>query len=141
MTELTNDAPQLDRAETLMGDLRDAILSQLKALKHPWQLLKEDDQRSVIFATESMARNLVCQAIELVATRGHPALPARLVKAQLKDGMQCQIDFSRHDPQRNELLDHIGKPVMVVLADSSTFMGQTQEAKPEPDQSSLLDER
>ena len=127
--------------ETLAGDVRDQMLGYLKGLEHPWALMKEADQAAVIHRMTSIAGHLVHEAVRLIASREFPILHARLVKAQLKDVMQTQIDFSRNDPQRNELLDHIGMPVIVVLADAGQFMGEAGAAKPDPDQSSFLDEK
>ena len=139
MKQAAEPLPELTAAETLAGDIRDQVLGYIKSLEHPWQLLKEEQQAQVIHRVTAIAGHLTREAVRQVAARGFPVLHARLVKAQLKDVMACQIDFSRQDPKRGELLDHIGMPVIVVLADAGQFMGESQEAKPEPDQSDFLD--
>jgi hypothetical protein len=39
------------------------------------------------------------------------------------------------------LTDAVGKPVLVVVADASQYMGGGDQPKPEPDQSDILDTR
>lgn len=124
-------------SEVLRGDLRDAILDRLKAMPRPWTTMSEAQQRDMIGSVDLAARELIRKAVALLAANGFPALPAKLVKAQIKDGLQCQVDLSRHDPQRDRLLDHMGKPVMIVLADLAEFMGEREPAKPDPDQPEL----
>ena len=63
----------------------------------------------------------------------------QLVKATIKDKIQVQIDFSKLDEQRHELMDATGLTVSVVLADAAPFTGERATAEPTPNQGSLLD--
>ena len=42
------------------------------------------------------------------------------------------LQLSRHDPMRHELIDSVGKAVVIVVADAEQFMGQRAPAKPDP---------
>lgn len=124
-------------SSTLMGDLRDALLDRLKGMPKPWTVMSEAEQRDMIFGCERVATHLVTQAVRLIAANGHPSIQAELDSCTVKDGIKAVLNLSKHDPMRHELTDAVGKTVMVVVADIEPFMGQSKEAKPDPDQTTL----
>lgn len=128
-------------ADTLMGDVRDALLDRIKGMDHPYKLLKEDQQLELIDGCERIARNLVTEAVRIIAANGRTVIPALLEQCTIKDGVKAVLTMSQHDPHRHELTDAVGKPVLVVVADASQYMGEGDKPKPEPEQSDILDKR
>ena len=128
--------------ETLMGDLRDFLLDRLKHDHNPlpWNMRPEKDQAETIERTTSAVRTWVHRACTLIAAGGVQAARGSLVKFQAKDGIQMQINVGISDPLRHALMDHVGQPVMVILADVEAHQGERSAVKPTPDQASILDD-
>lgn len=123
--------------DTLRGDLRDAVLDRLRAMPKPWTVMSEQEQREMIEGVERVSRHLVTQAVQLIASNGHPHMQAVLERMVAKDGLQITLKASRHDPLRHDVFDALGGPAMIVLASSEQYLGERGPAKPDPDQPPL----
>ena len=115
--------PRLDTA-TLQGDVRDAILAWLRMAPDPWEKMSTEQQRETIERGETLAEYLVVECVRLVSAKGFPTVAGKLVKAQIKDAMQLQVDVSRHDLQRLMVIDNVGRPVVLVIAAPDMFAGE-----------------
>lgn len=143
MSDKKNEAPKQDEvitvaAATLTGDIRDFLLDRVKNLGKPWPAMSEQEQRDQITSAKDAAERLVRKVCEIVAADGKKALKGKLIKVQIKDKIQCQVDFNKEDEQRHELFDSQGLTVMLVVADAEKFTGETGPAEPEPDQGDLI---
>ena len=118
-------------SSTLLGDLRDALLDRLRAMPKPWTVLSEGEQQELIDGCERIALHLITEATRLIAANGFPAIKGTLAKITVKDEMQAQVDLSRHDPQRHEIIDFVNKPVFIVIAEPDMFLGEKGTAKPD----------
>lgn len=114
---------------TLLGDLRDALLDRLRNMPKPWAKMSEDEQREQANGCERVAEHLVNEATRIIASKGFPSINGKLVKAQVKDGMQLQIDVSRHDQQRLTIIDSVGGVVLLVIPQPDMFMGEKEPPK------------
>ena len=123
-----NDGTHIE-APTLLGDVRDAILDRLRTLPKPWSELSDDQQREAITGCEQIARHLLSESVRAIASQGFPTIGGKLVKAQIKDAMQLQVDVSRYDHQRLIVIDNVGRPVFLVVAEPDMFTGQRAPAK------------
>lgn len=121
----------LTESETLAGDLRDAILDRIKNQDKPWQAMGFDEQAALIDGVEQMAGNLVRNVVRMVALQGRVALTGTLDQVVVKDGLKGVIKMSSEDAGRFDLIDAVGRLVLVVVADPSGFMGQKAEAVPD----------
>lgn len=121
-------------AATLTGDVRDALLGQIRTLQKPYAKCTYDEQSDIIAHATKVATNLVERAVNLIAAEGRKAMVGQLMKIQLKDGIQCQVNFSKQDEMRHELFDAQGMAVMLVIADASAFVGEAAPAKADADQ-------
>lgn len=126
-------------ANTLTGDIRDFLLDRVKQLGKPWVAMTEDEQNDQIRAAKSAAETVVKRACEIIAAGGKKSMIGTLVKIAIKDKIQVQLDFSKHDEQRHELMNAQGLTVSVVLADAEPFTGERAPAEATPQQGSLLD--
>ena len=124
---------------TLTGDVRDFLLDRVKQLGKPWVAMTEKEQSDQIHAARDAAERLVKKAVEIIASEGRKALVGQLVKVNIKDRLQCQVDFSKMDEQRHELIDSTGMPVLLVVADSAQFTGERAPAEPTRDQGDMLE--
>jgi hypothetical protein len=132
MNDETSDFdPQL-AADTLRGDIRDAILTEFKASPGVYSKLKENEQQRLIHRAADIADRLVTNAIDLIAERGLPALPITVGKITV-DGSACKGAFECYADDENLLrIRHLqGSRAMFVLASPDRFKGEQKEAKPE----------
>jgi hypothetical protein len=116
-------------ASTLLGDVRDALLDRLRAMAKPWPQMTDAEQHDAIEGATTVAKHLVEQAVRLVAAQGFPTIGGKLVKCQIKDGMQLQVDVSRHDPQRLTVIDNVGRPVVLVVTAPELFAGEKRRPR------------
>jgi hypothetical protein len=126
-------------AARLVGDLRDAMLDELKvAHALPWNLRPESEQRAVIERIHSCARAMVNDAVRLIADKGFASLPGEIAQVRVKDGYQVQVNIMRGADHRHDLIDRQGSEVVLVLADAAAFRG-TRGAVPITPPAPLLD--
>lgn len=126
-------------ADTLTGDIRDAILDWRKAMGKPWAACNEDEQSDEIHRARDLAENLVKKACVIIASQGKKAMQGTLESVTVKDGIKAVIKLSKMDEQRHSLLDAQGHLISMVFADSQPFKGERAPAEPVPDQGTLLD--
>lgn len=117
--------------ETLLGDIRTALLDGLRNMPKPWQQMTSEEQQQMIDGCTKVATHLVSEAVRIVSSNRFPVIAGRLMKAQIKDGMQLQVDVSRFDPQRLIIIDSVSKPVFLVVAEPDMFMGERAPARPD----------
>lgn len=127
-------------AATLTGDIRDFLLDRVRNLGKPWAAMTEDEQSDQIHAAKDAAEHLVRQVVTLIASEGRKSLVGNLVKVQIKDAIQCQVNFSKSDELRHELFDAQGQAVLLVVASAEPFTGQRAPAEPTPAQGDLIAE-
>lgn len=127
---------------TLAGDLRDFILDRLRHEKSPlpWDLRGEEDQTATVAQVTSAARTWVHRAVTMIAGQGQKTAKGSLIKLVSKDGIQTQINIAASDPLRHELMDHVGAPVLIIIADPEEYMGERGSVKITKDQRDILDE-
>lgn len=138
MTESTDDIIDL-AAETMQGDLLNALLDELKAARDVWPKLSQIDQEAIIFRFERRVGAGIKEAVRIIAGDGRPVITAKLDQLTAKDGIKAVLSLSQHDANRHELLDAVGKVVLVVVADADPYLGG-DTPKGEPDQKPLLAE-
>lgn len=139
-TAKTDDMQIVDfAADTLTGDIRDAILDWRKTMGKPWAACNEDEQSDEIHRARDLAENLVRKACAIIASGGKKAIMGTVIKITVKDKIQAWLDFSKADEQRHDLMDAQGMLISLVLADAEPFKGERAPAEPTPDQGSLID--
>lgn len=123
--------------DTLVGDLRDALLGRLKAMPKPWTTMSEGEQQSLIDGCTNAARTLVALAAQIIAANGQPHIVATLEQVLIKDGAKLVLKASRHTPEIHDFIDAAGATVVLALADTQSFGGERSPAKPDPDEPEL----
>jgi hypothetical protein len=63
-------------AETLVGDIRDAVLTEFKQMPKPWVMMSEDEQERVIHRSREIADTIVHRAVSLIAEQGFSTSPS-----------------------------------------------------------------
>lgn len=122
----------------LSGDVRDALLTNLRSLEKPWAKLPEARQREIANALEQTAKHLIRNVVDVVSRRGFDAVPAVMGKFGV-DGRSIKGTFEALAAEKAlvALADHQGAMVQIVLADAQDFYGERTPAKVDPDQPGL----
>lgn len=128
--------------ETMTGDLRDCLLDFLKHEKNPlpWNMQTEEQQRNAIEKVTKAVDTAVAKAVSIIAADGRTVIKGNLIKIQIKDGIQLQVNTSKQDPLRHALIDSQGEEILLVLAGHAAYTGERKAAKPEPNQRKLLND-
>lgn len=141
MSENTEN-PQNDEvielaAETMTGDLVSFIIDELKAAPDCWQKLNEGQQDDVIWRAKQRVNARVQEAVKIIASDGRKTITSTLEQITAKDGIKAVCVLGKHDPNRHDLLDAVGKAVLIVVADAEQYQGG-ETPKAEADQRELL---
>lgn len=133
--DVTLTASDIDRASevaiasaTLLGDVRDALLSEIKALPKPWQKMSEEEQGRAIHRASDIAGELVTKVVHLISTKGFSNLPVTINKFTVKDGVKIEVGAAETVENITHLAMHSGAAVLV-LATPSAFMGEKEKAQ------------
>lgn len=126
-----NTTPSID-TDTLRGDIRDAVLTELKQAEKSWRLMNEDEQERVITRAADIADTLVRRAVDLVAARGLDCLAITVGKFQVDAGSIKGTFEAYADDNSLLAIRHLAdKRAMFVLADPQAYFGEKKPAEPE----------
>lgn len=125
--------------ETLSGDVRDALLTHVRDMKVGWQFLSEREQGERIAAIERCSETLVRQAVSLVANFQFPNLSVEVGVVKIDKGLEIKLGAISTIANITHLAEHGKARAVLVLCDPDIFFGEKAEAKPDPDQTNLLD--
>jgi hypothetical protein len=133
----TDDEPIVAlAAETMQGDLCTALVDELKAARDVWPKLSQHDQDHIIHRFDKRVGTAIREAVRMIASDKRPTIMAKLDQITAKDGIKAVLVVASTDPQRHELLDSVGKVVLLVVADAEPYSGG-EAPKSEPEQKSL----
>lgn len=129
------------QAESLVCDARDLLIGILKEFIPTYDSIKEDQQKILHHDVEHKCKEIIHEAIRIIAEKGSACVPAKLegftvkggdIKVSLKIG-DIEDNFSAIGAMR-------GKEVMLVGIALSDFNELQTEAEIVPDQRDLLDQ-
>lgn len=123
--------------ETLSGDVRDALLTHLRAIKVPWAMLSEEEQQEHITAISNTAEHAVRRIVGLVAGGGMPAVIGTIKKFTVTDAIKVEFLVSSLVANICALAEHGKTQAVLVLSNATEFLGEHAPAKPDPDQPDL----
>lgn len=138
MPEETDDNPIAEMAaETLRGDVRDAMLSWFKATPKPWSQMGEGEQRNFADAADRAARNFVKQACQIIAASERPCFVATLTEYREKEGIEAKLKLASKGEIVAALHDACGREVLVVTSGFEEFNEEAAPAEIDADQGNL----
>lgn len=126
--------------DTLMGDIRDAMLSRIRHMKTSWGLCTEAEQAEIANGLELAAKQLVRDVVRQLTAHEFPHAVVSLgeVKIGGSKGIEAKINCQNIELNRNVLGDHVGQMVQIVMIDSDKFMGERDPADIQPDQGDMF---
>lgn len=128
-------------AKTLVADVRDFLLEQIKMRPKPWSATSENEQRDVAAACEHASVELVRKIVEELAAEDRQPIRAILESYTEKEGIKLSMKvkaFSEEEELAAVLALHKarGKHVLIVAANVDDYRGG-DEAEIDPDQPGL----
>ncbi|MEN3208616.1 hypothetical protein PUR23_01040 [Methylorubrum populi] len=123
-------------ADTLRGDVRDALLTHIRDLEKPFSLLSETRQRDIIEAIDRTAQHVVRGSVDIIANQGFPAIDVRVSsKGKWGDGsIELTVGAAFSQSNANKISEHGAGAAVLVLAEPGEFFGERRAARPDPDQ-------
>lgn len=109
-------------AETMLGDLTRILVDELKAAPDCWQKMSQYAQDSAISRINSQLGDAVLECVKMIAADGRETILATVEQLTAKDGIKAVLTLSRHDENRHQLLDAVGKTVLIVVSDAKPYM-------------------
>jgi hypothetical protein len=128
-------------ADTLSGDIRDALLMHVRSIQVPWAMLAQDEQQAIIDAITKTADHAVRQIARIVATADLPHVLAKVSKFTVKNEIKIELLATSLVANICALAEHGNGNAVLVLADAADFIGERAPAKADPDQPDLLDKQ
>lgn len=125
--------------DTMSGDLRDNILTHIRAMETPWSKLSEREQEDKIEAASRMAETICRQAVNLVADKGFDSIKVDVGKVAFDKDLKIELKAPSDADNIVKLAEHKGIGGVLVLAEMRDFLGETRPALPDPDQPDLVD--
>lgn len=129
------------KGETLVGDLRDLILQEMRDAKNalPWTVRSEKEQREMIERAGRFAAQLVQRTVAVVAADGRPHVPVSIEKYEV--GKALKVTVTAVDTIDNILtMSEGGKAAYIVFTNADAYEGEREAVKPTPDQASLIED-
>lgn len=122
--------------DTLMGDIRDEMLSRVKHLKATWNLLSEAEQHEVANGLELFAKSLIRKVVGALNKHEFPHAVVKLSEFKVKGGkdIEAKISCPNIELNREALGNHVGDMCMLMMVDSETFFSERAPVKTDPDQ-------
>lgn len=121
-------------ADTLRGDVRDAMLSWFKATPKPWGQMGEHEQRDFVDTVDRVATQIVKQACEIIAANERPCIVAKLVQYTEKDGVEAKLKLASTGANVAALHEACGSEVLVVTSGFEDVAGEAAPAEIDADQ-------
>ncbi len=123
--------------ETLTGDIAAFLIDRLRQFPKPYQQMSENEQKEQCEMAKEAARNLVSNAVNIVASAGRKTVKAKLIKYSVKDG--CKVELDGAKSIAGELADVVGETVLIVTNTDDEFVSGENKVKADPDQPDMID--
>ena len=131
-----SEAPQI-AAETMLGDLMQLVIDELKAAPDIWPKLGERWQHDVIDRTRQRVEDAVRQCVHIIASDHRPTIVATVESVTVKDGIKAVLTLPKSDTQRHELFDSAGRSCLIVVGGAEDYAGGAEQVQPDPEQPPL----
>lgn len=123
----------------MYGDLMKVVLAEIKQMQVAWVMLPEKEQQKVLDRLDDRMREIVKQAVRIVAGKSRPTVQADIESVTYKDGIKVVLTMSKQQADRHAISDAVGDMVLMVLPAYAEVLGGDVPV-PDPDQADLLPE-
>lgn len=123
--------------ETLLGNVMEAAMKQMRSIEVPWTKMKEADQRKVISEVKEDVVYAILGAVDLICSDNRTRFRAKVDQVTFKDGVKAVL-LMGNDECSHELADAAGGTVLVVIEDPGRYISGDGMPTADADQSALL---
>lgn len=123
--------------ENIAGDLLSALVDEVRILPDVWPKIPEVEQGEIIDRLRARVTHNVREAVYAIAADGRITVAADLESITFKDGCKVTLRVGKNSGGKHDLIDAVGRAVLVVLANPEDYMGGLGEVRPDPDQRAL----
>jgi hypothetical protein len=125
-------------ADTLVGDLRDAILGRIRNMQKPWEQCNESEQRNIVEQITNAAKHLTTGAVNIIAANGRKTIVCQLGKMEVEKGViKSKISTKCTEETLLELNEAQDKTIFIIAGDAAAYEGEKAPAEIDPDQPDL----
>jgi hypothetical protein len=121
-------------ADTLQGDVRDALLGWFKAQPKSWPFMAEREQRDLADAADRFSESVIKQACQIIAAGERPTIVATLVEYKEKGGIEAKLKLPSKGEVVAALHEACGREVLVVTSGAEEFLGEAAPAQIDADE-------
>lgn len=97
-----------------------AMLVELSVQSPRYVALPQEKQQEIIDRLRDALADSINHAVHTIAAKSYESLPVKIIKAQLKDGIQFQVNVLG-TPSNSGWVDEVGKEAMLVFCDPTGF--------------------
>lgn len=123
------DKAQAHINKFVWGDTRTKILDFIKQQEKPWQKMNENEQERAIHRAGDLARDVIMQICNAIASRGFQTFEVTLGKIAIDDSIESKITMNYTPDGVAALCGRKGQTVMLVARDAQAFMGERKKAE------------
>lgn len=123
--------------KTLSGDIRDLLLTHMRAMTVPWAMLNEQEQQDKITAVTNCAEGVVRQTMQTMVRGGFPSCVVDVLAFKSDKGVEIKLAAAATVETIVRLAEHGKGGAILVLARASDYFGERATAKPDKDQRRL----
>lgn len=106
--------------DSVGNQIMKAMMVELSVLSPRYQAMDQDKQQEVIDRLRDALIDTINHAVHVIAAKSYESLPVKLIKAQLKEGIQFQVNVLG-TPSNSGWVDQVGKEAMLVFCDPTGF--------------------
>lgn len=123
---------------TMIGDLMDLVLTELRLVEKPWQQLSEDQQAEILYRAERRVKAATRKAIDILAAGDTLSVKAEVESVTFKDGAKAVLKCVGPTTGFHDLADCTkeGTHVLVVVPDDAV-LHQEHDHQADPDQGTM----
>lgn len=106
--------------DSVGNQIMKSVLVELSVLSPRYSAMDQDQQQEVIDRLRDALIDTINHAVHVIAAKSYESLPVKLIKAQLKEGIQFQVNVTG-TPSNAGWVEQIGKEAMLVFCDPTGF--------------------
>lgn len=106
--------------DSVANQIMRAMLVELAILSPRYQAMEQAKQQETIDRLRDALIDTIDHAVHTIAAKSYESLPVKLAKAQLKEGIQFQVNVLG-TPSNSGWVDQVGKEAMLVFCDPTGF--------------------
>lgn len=123
--------------KSLSGDVRDVLLTHIRAMTKPWAMLSESEQADKIAAFTMAGQHVVRGVLHTIAKNKLPSITVAVGAYKVDKVLEIKLGATPSVSNITLMAEHGKGGAMLILAEASDYFGERAKVKPDKDQKSL----